>query len=159
MIVFLFIGSILLVVYTYFGYPASLFLPGFFRSRDIKKASVFPCVTIIITAYNEEEKIQQKLENTLSLEYPKNKLQIIVASDGSTDRTNELTRVYRQKGVDLLEIVDRKGKENAQKQAVKLSKGDVLVFTDVATHLESDGLKQIVSNFVDPTVEIGRAHV
>jgi glycosyltransferase involved in cell wall biosynthesis len=152
MIVFLFIGSILLIVYAYFGYPASLFLAGFFRNRDVKKASVFPYVTIVITAYNEEEKIQQKLENTLSLEYPRDKLQIIVASDGSTDRTNEITMCYQQKGVDLLEIVDRKGKENAQKEAVKCAKGEVIVFTDVATLLDTNGLKQIVSNFADPSV-------
>ena len=152
MIVFLFISAFLLIVYAYLGYPASLFLAGFFRNRDVKKASVFPYVTIIITAYNEEEKIQQKLENTLSLEYPKDKLQIIVASDGSTDRTNEITMCYQQKGVDLLEIVDRKGKENAQKEAVKCAKGEVIVFTDVATLLDTSGLKQIVSNFADPSV-------
>jgi len=152
MIVFLFISAFLLIVYAYLGYPASLFLAGFFRNRDVKKASVFPYVTIIITAYNEEEKIQQKLENTLSLEYPKDKLQIIVASDGSTDRTNEITMCYQQKGVDLLKIVERKGKENAQKEAVKCARGEVIVFTDVATLLDTSGLKQIVSNFADPSV-------
>jgi len=152
MIVFLFISSILLIVYTYFGYPVSLFLAGFFRNKDVKKASVSPYVTTIITAYNEEEKIQEKLENTLSLEYPRDKLQIIVASDGSTDRTNEIVRDYRKHGVELLEIIERKGKENAQKEAVKQAKGDVIVFTDVATMLNPEGLKQIVSNFADPSI-------
>jgi cellulose synthase/poly-beta-1,6-N-acetylglucosamine synthase-like glycosyltransferase len=151
-IVFLFISSILLIVYAYFGYPASLLLAGCFRNRDVKQAPISPYVTMIITAYNEEEKIRQKLQNTLSLEYPRDKLQIIVASDGSTDRTNEIVRGCRANGVQLLEIVDRKGKENAQKEAVKQAKGDVIVFTDVATLLGTNGLKQIVSNFADPSV-------
>ena len=152
MIVFLFISSILLIVYTYFGYPVSLVLAAFFRNKEVKKASLSPHVTIIITAYNEEEKIQRKLENTISLEYPRDRLQIIVSSDGSTDRTNEITGGYRQKGVDLVEIMPRKGKENAQKEAVRRAKGEVIVFTDVATLLDTHAIKQMVSNFADPSV-------
>ena len=145
-------GSILLIVYAYFGYPLSLFVMSFFVSKGVRRAPFFPYTTIIITAYNEEKRIRNKLENTLGLEYPKEELQIIVASDGSTDRTNEIARGFHKNGVELLEIQDRKGKENAQKEAVKRAEGMIIVFTDVATMLEPGGLKQIISNFADPSI-------
>lgn len=152
MIEILFGGSILFIFHAYFGYPLSLLLISFFLGRDVRRASIFPFTTMIITAFNEEKRIGKKLENTLHLRYPKEKLQIIVASDGSTDRTNEIARGFHKDGVELLEIQDRKGKENAQKEAVKRAEGVVIVFTDVATMLEPDGLKQIISNFADPSV-------
>jgi len=88
----------------------------------------------------------------LSLDYPKAKLQILAASDGSSDRTNEIVRDYRSRGVELLDMPDRRGKENAQKEAVKSATGDIIVFSDVATTMEIGGLRQLVSNFADPTV-------
>lgn len=152
MLEILFIGSVGLIFYAYFGYPFSLFLVGLAWRKRVSQTPFFPRVTMIITAYNEEKEIKRKLENTRALEYPKERLQIIVASDGSTDRTNEITRAYRDNGVELLEILERKGKENAQKEAMKLAKGDVIVFTDVATIVDPDGLKQIVCNFADQSV-------
>lgn len=141
-----------LIFYAYFGYPASLYLIGLFYKKVVIKEEFFPFVTLIITAYNEEKKIRQKLENTLSLEYPTEKLQIIVASDGSTDKTNEIVKIYEKQGISLLALLKRGGKENAQKEAVEKAKGDILVFTDVATILDSRGLQQIVFNFADPSV-------
>jgi len=148
----LFIGSILLLFYAYFGYPFSLFLINVLHNRGIKKVPFFPNATVIITSHNEEKRVGIKLQNTLDLDYPKDKLQIIVASDGSTDRTNQIVRNYHTRGIELLEISERKGKENSQKEALKLAKGDVIIFTDVATTLETHSLKQIVSNFADPSI-------
>jgi len=148
----LFLASILLVFHAYFGYPISLLLLGLLRRKAPRRAPCLPCVTIIITAHNEQQKIGRKLDNTLGLHYPREKLQIIVASDGSTDATEEIVRGYRDAGVELLTIPERGGKENAQKEAVKLARGDVFVFTDVATMIDPDGLRQIVSNFADPSV-------
>jgi len=148
----LFVGSILLIFYAYFGYPLSLYFLGMFRKRCVKKAPFSPDVTMIITAYNEEKRIKEKLNNTVALDYPRDKLQIIVASDGSTDRTNAIVKDYERNGIELLAIEQRRGKENAQKEAVKRARGEVLVFTDVATQLDPDGLKEIVSNFTDPSV-------
>jgi len=109
-------------------------------------------VTLIITAYNEEKRIREKLENTLSLEYPREMLQILVTSDGSTDATNSIVEAYAEKGVELLPVTTRGGKENAQKEAVQVARGEILVFSDVATQLHPDGLTQIVANFTDPAV-------
>ena len=148
----IFIGSIFLILFAYFGYPFSLYILALFSNKRVQRASFLLEVTLIITAYNEGKRIRNKLENTLALEYPKEKLQIIVASDGSTDQTNEIVRNYHKNKIELLEILDRKGKENAQKEAVKQAKGDVIIFSDVATMLDPDGVKQIISNFADPSI-------
>lgn len=148
----LFIGSIFLILFAYFGYPASLMLVGRIRGRDVKKAMIQPSVTFIVTVHNEETRIRAKLENTVGLDYPKAKLQVLVASDGSSDRTNEIVRDYSNQGISLVDLTDRRGKENAQREAVKRATGDIIVFSDVATAMETGGLRQLVSNFADPTV-------
>jgi len=152
MIEILFWSSMGSFLYAYFGYPLSLFLIGFFFNQKVRKTFFFPYTTMVITAYNEEKRIAEKLQNTLNLQYPKEKLQIIVASDGSTDRTNEILRNFQKNEVELLEILERKGKESAQKAACKKARGDVIVFTDVATTLDPEALKEIVANFADPLV-------
>lgn len=111
-----------------------------------------PTVSFIITAYNEGKTIARKIENTLRLDYPKNKLEVIVASDSSSDRTDEIVMSYQSQGVILVRSPERKGKENAQRYAITISSGEVLVFSDVATILQPDGLMNISRNFNDPTV-------
>jgi len=145
-------GALFMVFYAYFGYPLTLALVAFLQRRPVHKAPFFPPVTLIITAYNEEKRIREKIENTLALDYPREKLQVMVASDGSTDLTNRIVEEYTDRGVELFPVKTRAGKENAQKEAVKCARGDILVFSDVATHLDLDGLEQIVANFADPTV-------
>ncbi len=152
MVEMLFIGSVFLIFFSYFGYPLTLLLVGWVRGKDVKRAEFYPSVTFIVTVHNEEARIKDKLENTLGLDYPRAKLEILVASDGSSDRTNEIVRTHRDHGVRLLDVRDRRGKENAQKEAVKSAMGDVIVFSDVATKMETGGLRQLVSSFADPTV-------
>lgn len=152
MISFLFWVFLLCVFYAYFGYPISLILLRVVRRRKVQRQPYDVSVTLIITAFNEEKRIREKLENSLSLEYAPNKLQILIASDGSTDATNEIVQSYADKGIELLAVVNRGGKENAQKEAVGYARGDVIVFSDVATILEPRGLREIVSNFADPSV-------
>lgn len=148
----LFTGSIIFILFAYFGYPFSLWFLGIFRKRVVKKTPFFPDLTIIITAYNEERIIKEKLHNTLALDYPREKLQILVTSDGSTDRTNAIVKEYENRGIELLAISERRGKESAQKKAVKQAKGNVLVFTDVSTLLAPGGLREIVFNFADASI-------
>jgi glycosyltransferase involved in cell wall biosynthesis len=107
---------------------------------------------LIITVYNEEKRIEEKLRNTLELDYPTECIQILVASDGSTDRTNSIVSSFHDLGVELLELLERKGKEHAQKAAVAVASGEVIVFTDVAAILPEGSLKTIVSNFADPSI-------
>ncbi|RLB67530.1 MAG: glycosyltransferase family 2 protein [Deltaproteobacteria bacterium] len=150
--VMVFFLSLFLVFYAYFGYPLSLWLLKLFNEKNHQREMISSRVTLIITAFNEEKRIQEKLENTLELDYPAEKLQVLVASDGSTDETNEIVRSYADRGVELLEVENRGGKENAQKEAVACAMGDIIVFSDVATILEPRGLQEIVSNFADPSV-------
>jgi cellulose synthase/poly-beta-1,6-N-acetylglucosamine synthase-like glycosyltransferase len=152
MLEILFWGALFLVAFAYFGYPLTLALAARLHREAVKKSAFFPFVTFIITAYNEEKRIREKLENTLALDFPRDKLQILVASDGSTDATNSTVQEYGGQRVELLEVKSRGGKENAQKEAVKSARGEVLVFTDAATRLDPDGLAQIVANFADLSV-------
>ena len=147
-----FLFSAFLVFHAYFGYPISLFLIGLVRQRSVARQDYFPSVSLIITVFNEENRIREKLDNTLSVLYPEGKLETIVVSDGSTDQTERIVLEYHDRGITLLPVSVRRGKEHAQREAVAQAKGDLLVFTDVATILEPGGLKRIVSNFADPTV-------
>lgn len=150
---YIFTISIFLILFAYLGYPLSIYFLGRIVSKKVLKDGSLPDkITLIITAFNEENRIGEKLKNTLNLNYPKDKLQIIVASDGSTDQTNEIVQGYVSQGIELLEVKNRGGKENAQKEAIPLAKGDIIVFSDVATILESNGLKEIAMNFADQTI-------
>jgi glycosyltransferase involved in cell wall biosynthesis len=144
--------SIGLVMYAYFGYPILLWVLTHLHSRDVLKGDISPSVTFIITAYNEEGRIQEKLDNTLQLIYPVGKLEILVASDCSSDRTDEIVSFYAVRGIRLIRAVSRKGKEAAQKLAVEAATGEILVFSDVATILQNNAITNIVKNFHDSSV-------
>ena len=144
--------STCLVVYTYFGYPFVLWALTTLRSRNILKQEIFPRVSIIIAARNEVDKIRQKIEHTLALDYPDQRLEILVASDASDDGTDEIVREYAGRGVRLVRAPERKGKEHAQGLAVVAAKGEILVFTDAATILDPDAVRRLMANFADPTV-------
>jgi len=145
--------SVGVIIYTYIGYPLLLLVSIFFRRvRPIGKADITPTVSMIITAYNEEKNIGQKIENALSLDYPKDKLEIIVASDCSTDKTDEIVLNYKDHGVILLRQPERGGKTAAQNTAVLHAKGEILLFSDATSVYETDAIRKIVRSFADPSV-------
>lgn len=148
----IFWSSLGLLLYPVIGYPLVLLALSLFRNRPVIRAPFPGKVSVIITAYNEEKNIADKIENTLNQDFPKDRLEIIVASDCSTDRTDEIVRSYASRGVILSRADHRGGKEYAQKCALEKATGDVIVFTDVGTRLEPDGVSRITSNFADPSV-------
>ena len=148
----LFWVAALLVVYTYFGYPFVLWACTKIRARDVRKKEIFPRVSIIIAARNEGDRIREKIERTLALDYPVERLEIIVASDASDDATDAIVKEYAGRGVRLVRAVQRRGKEHAQGLALSEAKGEIFVFTDAATLLEPDALWRLMANFADPTV-------
>jgi cellulose synthase/poly-beta-1,6-N-acetylglucosamine synthase-like glycosyltransferase len=152
LIEWLFWLSVLFVFYAYFGYALVLYAISFVRSRQVQFRDCTPTVAFIITVHNEEVRIREKLENTLLLSYPAGKLDVVVASDCSTDRTHDIVREYAGRGVRLVVAPERRGKEFAQKTAIDATSGDVLVFTDVAARLDPNGLRTILRAFADPTV-------
>ena len=150
--VILFWASIFLVLCNYFGYIILLRIAVLFRSQKIDKAEIEPSVSIIIAAYNEEVSIADKLDNTLCLDYPKDKLEIIVVSDGSTDATDQYVGSYANKGVKLIRTNERCGKTHAQNLAAEKARGDILVFSDATTEYKSDVIRKLVRNFNDKKV-------
>ncbi|MDT5123032.1 MAG: hypothetical protein QOC96_2514 [Acidobacteriota bacterium] len=141
-----------LLCYTYAGYPLLLLIVSRLRSRPVHRAEWMPHVSVIITAYNEERDIAAKLENTLALDYPADKLEIIVASDCSSDRTDEIVRDFASRGVRLYRQAERLGKTCAQNAAVEEAHGEVILFSDATTLYQSDVLKAMLPNFADETV-------
>ena len=145
--------SVSIVVYIYMGYPLFLLTCLLFKHiKPIKKADIIPTVSIIIAAYNEEKNIGQKIENTLSLDYPSDKLEIIVTSDCSTDKTDETVLGYEDLGVILLRQPERGGKTAAQNMAVLHAKGEIILFSDATTVYKTDAIRKIVRSFADPDV-------
>ncbi len=145
----LFLG---LVLWTYVGYPFLLMLLLGFRRRRISRAAVEPAITLVITAYNEEQSIGDKLENCLKLNYPKEKLQILVASDCSDDRTHEIVRGFADRGVELMVLPERGGKTAAQNAAVREARGEIVVFTDASTEFTAEMLRDLTKSFADDRV-------
>lgn len=143
--------SVALVVYAYLGYPCALMVLAFFRDRSVKKARITPRVSFVIAAHNEEQRIAGKIDNTLRQDYPPGLMEIIVASDCSSDRTDDIVRSYGRR-VWLVRSHQRLGKEAAQQLAVRTAVGEILIFSDVATALAADAVSTIVMNFADPSV-------
>jgi len=111
-----------------------------------------PSLSLVITAYNEELGISQKIENTLQLDYPEDKLEIIVVSDASTDRTDEIVRSYADRGIKLLRIPKRHGKHYGQGRGIKSASHDLIILSDATTFLHKDAVRKIARNFSDPTI-------
>jgi len=144
--------SFFLIFWTYFGYLMTLKIVSLFYSRKAKKQEYFPDVSLIITVYNEEKNIRQKIENSLSLNFPKDKLEIIIVSDGSTDKTIDIVKSYQDKGVKLVTIPARHGKHYGQGKGIMMAKNDIVILSDATTFLKDDAVKKIVRNFADPKI-------
>ncbi|CAN2042475.1 Glycosyl transferase, family II [Candidatus Magnetomoraceae bacterium gMMP-15] len=144
--------SILSLIYIYVGYPVLIKLIGVFIKRPVKKNDSIRYITLIIAAFNEEKSIESKIKNCLSLDYQKNLFDIIVVSDGSTDRTDEIVKKYKNNGIQLLRVEGRKGKTFAQNFAVEKAKGEILIFSDATTVYKENAIKKIIRPFADPLV-------
>jgi len=144
--------SVLALCYTYAGYPLLVFLVSRLRPRPVERAANEPSVSVIITAYNEERDLKAKLDNTLALDYPSSKIEVIVASDCSTDHTDQIVRDFASSGVRLHRQRERLGKTAAQNAAVQQATGDVILFSDATTLYQSDVLRVMMPDFADPTV-------
>lgn len=148
----LFWSGLALVVYAYVGYPILLFVVSQVRRHAQAKLGYCPSISILIAAYNEEGSIRRKVEQTLALDYPADKMEIIVLSDGSTDRTDEIVRSFQDPRVRLLRAEDRKGKTNVQNLGVEIARGEVLIFSDATTVYDPQALQYLACNFADPKV-------
>ncbi len=145
-------GALTLIAYVYVGYPLALTLLAMFRRREVSQADVTPSVTLLISAFNEEDVIAQKLRNTLALDYPKDQLEVIVISDASTDGTDRIVESFAPQGITLLRMAARGGKTVGLNAALERARGDIVVFSDANIMYRPDTLRCLVRNFADPAI-------
>ncbi|HRQ23531.1 MAG TPA: glycosyltransferase family 2 protein [Anaerolineales bacterium] len=141
------------ILYTYFGYPLLIsFMPKKRRNLPETEKPFTPYVTLLIAAYNEEIVIEEKIKNSLQIEYPKEKLQILITADGSNDNTPAIVEQYADQGVELLYKPERRGKMAAINRAIPHAQGEILVFSDANNHYQPDTIQKLVMPFSDPQV-------
>lgn len=153
--IFLFLA----IVYAYFGYFLLVALLAAFAGKKVKKKDIEPSVALMIAAYNEEKDIANKIENSLALDYPKDKLEIIVVSDASSDNTDAIVRSYAVKGVKLVRVEGRVGKTEARNRVVKDVTAEIVLFSDATTEYRPDLVRKLVRNFADPEVGMATGHL
>jgi biofilm PGA synthesis N-glycosyltransferase PgaC len=143
---------ILIIIYTYVGYPLLVWL--FSRTVHDSKIdlTIKPSVTLLIAAFNEEKVIAQKIENSLQLAYPRDRLQILVMDDGSEDRTQDIIKRYADRGVELAYNPPRRGKMAAINRAIQQARGEIVLFSDASNSYASDVITEIAAPFSDPRV-------
>lgn len=141
-----------LLAYVYVGYPLLVVLISKLHPSKVRLGNITPKVTVLITAFNEEGAIRQKIENTLEIAYPTEMLEIVVASDGSTDRTDEIVGEFASRGVKLFRQEGRVGKTTTQNNAILHATGDIVLFSDATTEYGNDVLKHILPPFADDGV-------
>jgi poly-beta-1,6-N-acetyl-D-glucosamine synthase len=145
-----------LAVYHYVLYPALVILlarAAGARAEPIEPADdALPTVTVVIAAYNEERVIREKLVNTLSLDYPADRFEVVVAADGSNDRTGDIAAEFANRGVRVLHEPQRRGKTAALNRAVAAAQGDIIVFSDANNLFNTDAIRKLVRHFGDPRV-------
>lgn len=144
--------GVLVVFYVYLGYPLLVAVLARLRKPRRCPEADLPGVTLIFAAHNEEKVITQKLENSLILDYPRERLQILVVDDGSTDQTAEITRAYQDRGIELIHFDERRGKLSALKDALNGARGEIILFSDADNLYPPDALREAVRCFADPSV-------
>lgn len=156
--------STLAITISWFVYPVILYLVSIFFSRKSKQKEnelvEYPSVTVLVTVNNEEAVIRKKIENLLSLDYPRDRLDLLIVSDRSDDATEDIVREYENFGIRLFRPLESCGKTDAQNQAFRHAHGAIVVFTDAETMLAKNFLMEICKEFADPEVGCagGRLH-
>ena len=149
-------APLVIAVYAYVGYPLILWIVAGIRpSRNVRRdATQWPSVTITVPVYNAVSSIAATLESLLQLDYPRDRLQILVISDASTDGTDDVVRRFALRGVELLRLPERRGKTAAENAALAGSRGEILVNVDSTIVLPKESLKKLVRVFDDPTIGV-----
>ncbi|MBZ5643273.1 MAG: glycosyltransferase family 2 protein [Acidobacteriia bacterium] len=148
----LFLASASLVFVTYAGYPLGLYVCARLWPRPVARAAIFPNISIVLAARNEEKYLPEKLRNLAALDYPAGLLEIIVVSDGSTDGTGEILRQWQGRGIRAVLLANHRGKAMALNQGAALARGELICFTDARQRIATDGLRNLAANFADPEV-------
>ena len=149
----LFWTAAFLVVYPYFVYPLLLAVLRRVMPRPVRKAPIEPTVSVLVAAFNEDDVIAAKIENSLALDYPADRLEIVIASDGSSDGTNATAARYADgQRVRLVAFPVNRGKLAAANDVIPQLTGEIVVFSDASSMLTAESIRVLVANFADPTV-------
>ncbi|HKP14325.1 MAG TPA: glycosyltransferase family 2 protein, partial [Blastocatellia bacterium] len=148
----LFWFSVTAIIYTYLGYPLAVWALARCRRRAVRKAAVTPSVSVVIACHNEARNIEARLRNLLACDYPQDRLEIIVVSDGSADMTADIARRFAPDRVRVFAYERQRGKAVALNVGVEMAAGEVVVFADARQRFERGAIRQLVANFADPTV-------
>ena len=140
------------ILYTYFGYPVLIFLLAKMIGRPEAYQAFQPAVTLLIAAYNEEAVIEEKIKNSLTINYPKELFQILIVSDGSADKTPEIAKRYINYGIEILHEPERRGKMAAINRALPNARGEIVVFSDANNYYQADTILKLVQPFGNPAV-------
>ena len=151
--------SLLTLVYICVGYPVLARVRAVLWPRTRIRQPIEPTVTVIVSAHNEGERVERRLRNLLSLDYPAERLQIMFASDGSTDDTVERARAFESSGVVVAEFSSRRGKPAMLNALVPRATGEIVVFADARQRFDSLALRALVANFADPNVGVVSGHL
>jgi len=150
---FIFWLSAGLLIYTYLGFYLILVILASFRCKKRKQDMHHtPMVSMLISAYNEDKIIEKKIINCLELKYPKNKIEILIGSDGSDDRTNEILKKNKSEFIKPVIFAQRRGKANVLNDLVDLAQGEILIFSDANTIYSRDAIRYMVQHFIDPQI-------
>jgi len=145
--------SLAVVLYTYLGYPAWLWVRARLRPRPIQRSSYVPSISIVMIVRDERVTLRRKLDNLFSLSYPTQMLELIVASDGSTDGTEEILNSYsKDKRLRIILLSQSRGKAACLNDAMRAAKGEIVVFTDARQEIEEDAIRLLMENFADVRV-------
>lgn len=148
-------AALLLLLYAYLGYPALLWLLGRFRNQPVRSdmsGMEWPSISITVPAFNEETQVDQLIRSLLALDYPADRIQRLIVSDASYDRTDEIVRSYADQGIELLRMPERGGKTRAENAAAEHLTGEIIVNTDASIRIAPHAIKTLISTFADPAV-------
>jgi cellulose synthase/poly-beta-1,6-N-acetylglucosamine synthase-like glycosyltransferase len=151
--------SVLLILYPPLIYPLIIAVLGLVRPRRVRRAKQLPLVTVLIAAHNEEQHIEATVANKLAQDYPRDRLQVLVVSDGSSDGTDAIVAGMADAGVELVRQEPRRGKAAALNLAVRQARGEVLVFSDANSSFAPDAVRLLCENFADPSVGYVTGHL
>ena len=144
--------AIFILLYTYAGYPLWIYLRSRLHPRPPHQASILPTVSIILAVHNGAALLRQKVAHLLSLDYPQDRMEIEIVSDGSTDGTDDILKELRGPHVKCFRCSEHSGKAAALNLGMQWATGEILLFLDIRPWIERDALQLLISNFADPSV-------
>ncbi len=148
-------SALALLLYTYVGYPLALLVLGKVSRREADASEnpvEWPNISVCVPAYNEQDQIDELMRSLLAVDYPRDRIQVLIVSDASSDATDEIVGTYASEGIELLRLPERSGKTKAESAAIGHLRGDIIVNMDASIRIRPDALKPLISVFADPQV-------